>query len=454
MGGTMGGQGPGSQASGRSGMRALPVIMTTSPALFAAFCVTISKSHAPATGSRSPTTAAPRRSPASSATLSGAKPQIGGNDVTLAEAVAAAAGKPHRASHACRSSAASAPTSRACAPSWTLADRTGGVVDHALERRPIPQFPRAADGRLGHVDAHRGPQPRRPVRHRRLRPARAAPPLLRARRHQRTVDVFRRAAEAHRRFPRRRARHSPPPQARASARSSPCPPRATASAKFSPPCARSPRASPVSRRHASAACRAQTVDDLVERCKKATYGVMVWAPPSLGFPNADLTVQPSPNSSRTSTSIRALPACRSAATKAPSQPAPSAPGSRASRCASASPTASPTTTPSATPWPACSPPRKAICCVWVASYHTRSRPPETDVPTVVLGTPGLKLARKRRQFHSQSARPASITQGLIVRCDNVVSLPLKNLGRSQPAAAPPTFSPPSKPPCERPPYET
>ena len=33
------------------------------------------------------------------------------------------------------------------------------------------------------------------------------------------------------------------------------------------------------------------VENLVERCKNATYGVMVWAPPSLAFPNADLTVQ-------------------------------------------------------------------------------------------------------------------------------------------------------------------
>ena len=33
------------------------------------------------------------------------------------------------------------------------------------------------------------------------------------------------------------------------------------------------------------------IDDLLERCKKAAYGVMVWAPPSLAFANADLTVQ-------------------------------------------------------------------------------------------------------------------------------------------------------------------
>lgn len=32
------------------------------------------------------------------------------------------------------------------------------------------------------------------------------------------------------------------------------------------------------------------IEDLVERCKKATYGVVVWAPPALSFPNADLTI--------------------------------------------------------------------------------------------------------------------------------------------------------------------
>ncbi|MFG3590910.1 hypothetical protein [Bradyrhizobium sp. RDI18] len=33
------------------------------------------------------------------------------------------------------------------------------------------------------------------------------------------------------------------------------------------------------------------VEDLLARCKAASYGVIIWAPPSLTFPNADLTVQ-------------------------------------------------------------------------------------------------------------------------------------------------------------------
>lgn len=33
------------------------------------------------------------------------------------------------------------------------------------------------------------------------------------------------------------------------------------------------------------------IDDLAERCRKAQYGVMVWVPPSLAYPSADLTVR-------------------------------------------------------------------------------------------------------------------------------------------------------------------
>ena len=80
-------------------------------------------------------------------------------------------------------------------------------------------------------------------------------------------------------------------------------------------------------------------------------------------------------------------------------------------------------------WRVCSPTRRAICCVWVASYTPDLSPPDTDVPMVVLGTPGLKLTKTPAVFIPVGT-PGVDHAGLIVRCDNVVSLPLRNLGRS------------------------
>ena len=67
--------------------------------------------------------------------------------------------------------------------------------------------------------------------------------------------------------------------------------------------------------------------------------------------------------------------------------------------------------------------------VWLASYTPDLSPPDSDIPMVVLGTPGLKLTRQPAVFIPVGT-PGADHSGLIVRCDNVVSLPLKNLGRS------------------------
>ena len=48
---------------------------------------------------------------------------------------------------------------------------------------------------------------------------------------------------------------------------------------------------------------------------------------------------------------------------------------------------------------------------------------------IVLGTPGLKLSKTPAVFIPVGT-PGADHAGLIVRCDNVVSLPLRNLGRS------------------------
>ena len=73
--------------------------------------------------------------------------------------------------------------------------------------------------------------------------------------------------------------------------------------------------------------------------------------------------------------------------------------------------------------------------IWIASISPELAPPKTDLPTVVLGTPGLKLAKEPEVFIPVGT-PGVDHAGRLVRVDNVVSLPLKDLGRADlPVAA-------------------
>jgi formylmethanofuran dehydrogenase subunit B len=67
--------------------------------------------------------------------------------------------------------------------------------------------------------------------------------------------------------------------------------------------------------------------------------------------------------------------------------------------------------------------------LWVSSFTPDLGPPATKIPTIVLGTPGLKLQGTPDVF-IPIGTPGVDHSGRIVRVDNVVSLPLKNLHRS------------------------
>jgi formylmethanofuran dehydrogenase subunit B len=171
------------------------------------------------------------------------------------------------------------------------------------------------------------------------------------------------------------------------------------------------------------------IENLVERCKAATYGVMVWAPPSLAFPNADLTVQAvaeyvkdinahsrfaglSLGGNEGAVSAGAVCAWQSGFPLRVSF-ASGKPDYDTERYAMARLLAN----------------KESDLLVWIASYTPDLSPPDTEVPMVVLGTPGLKFAREPAVF-IPIGTPGADHAGLIVRCDNVVSLPLRNLGRS------------------------
>jgi formylmethanofuran dehydrogenase subunit B len=174
--------------------------------------------------------------------------------------------------------------------------------------------------------------------------------------------------------------------------------------------------------------RAQ-IENLVERCKSSTYGVMVWAPPSLAFPNADLTVQAAAEFIKDINLTSRFAGLSLGGNE----------GAVSAGAVCAWQSGYPLRVSFASGKPHYDTERYAMTTllannqsdllVWIASYTPDLAPPDTEVPMIVLGTPGLKLTKTPAVFIPVGTPGADHT-GLIVRCDNVVSLPLKNLGRS------------------------
>ena len=171
------------------------------------------------------------------------------------------------------------------------------------------------------------------------------------------------------------------------------------------------------------------VENLVERCKASSYGVMVWAPPSLAFPNADLTVQAVAEFVKDINLTSRFAGLSLGGNE----------GAVTAGAVCAWQSGFPLRVSFASGRPDYDTERYAMSrllannesdlLVWIASYTTGLVPPETGVPTIVLGTPGLEVTKPPAVFIPVGT-PGVDHSGLIVRCDNVVSLPLKNLGRS------------------------
>lgn len=168
---------------------------------------------------------------------------------------------------------------------------------------------------------------------------------------------------------------------------------------------------------------------LAERCRNAKYGVVVWAPPALNFPFADLAVD-----QFTGLSKDLNPTIRSVGlTLGGAEGAITAAGV----CTWIS--GYPLRVSYATGAPDYDPYRWAIgrmlkegegdLLVWIASISPDFSPPETDLPMIVLGTPGLKLAKEPAVFIPVGT-PGLDHAGRLIRVDSVVSLPVKDLGRA------------------------
>jgi formylmethanofuran dehydrogenase subunit B len=173
----------------------------------------------------------------------------------------------------------------------------------------------------------------------------------------------------------------------------------------------------------------QEIDALTERCKNASYGVVVWAPPALNFPFAELAVDQFAGLAKDlNSTIRfvglALGGAEGAITAAAVCTWISGYPLRVSYASGA---------------PDYDPYRWAIgrmlrdgegdLLVWTASISPELSPPATKLPMVVLGTPGLKLAAEPAVYIPVGT-PGVDHAGRLVRVDNVVCLPLKDLGRA------------------------
>lgn len=177
------------------------------------------------------------------------------------------------------------------------------------------------------------------------------------------------------------------------------------------------------------------IDDLAARCHKAAYGVVVWAPPSLNFPNADLTVQVICDMVRELNHTQRFAGLSLGGNE----------GAVTAGAVSSWQSGYPLRVSYANGKPEHDATRNSITrmladgegdlLVWTAGFTTGIGVPKTSMPTVVLGTPGIEMAQPPAVY-IPIGTPGVDHTGRLIRCDNVVSLPLRNLGRAPlPSAA-------------------
>jgi formylmethanofuran dehydrogenase subunit B len=171
------------------------------------------------------------------------------------------------------------------------------------------------------------------------------------------------------------------------------------------------------------------IDALAKRCRDAKYGVVVWAPPGLDFPYAELTVE----------QITGLVKDLNQTTRFAGLSLGGSEGAMTAASVSTWQSGYPLRISYAKGHPDYDPQLHSIgriladgegdLLVWIASFSPELAPPKTKLPMVVLGTPGMSLARPPEVFIPVGT-PGVDHAGRLIRCDSVVSLPLRNLGRS------------------------
>lgn len=168
---------------------------------------------------------------------------------------------------------------------------------------------------------------------------------------------------------------------------------------------------------------------LAERCRKSSYGVLVWVPPALDPATAGLTVQAIADIARNLSREQRFVGLSLGGDEGAA--------SAASVCCWQS--GFPLRVSYAGGRPQHDPVRYAIprmlargdgdLLVWIASFSPTLVPPPTTLPTIVLATPGLALPAAPSVFIPVGT-PGLDHAGRLIRNDSVVSLPLVNLNRA------------------------
>jgi formylmethanofuran dehydrogenase subunit B len=171
------------------------------------------------------------------------------------------------------------------------------------------------------------------------------------------------------------------------------------------------------------------IDALAERCRNAKYGVVIWAPPSLNFPFAELAVE----------QFTGLVKDLNQTIRFVGLSLGGAEGAITAGAVCTWISGYPLRVSYASGAPDYDPYRWAIgrmlnegegdLLLWIASISPDFVPPPTKIPTIVLGTPGLALTEPPSVFIPVGT-PGVDHAGRLVRVDNVVTLPLKDLGRA------------------------
>ena len=172
------------------------------------------------------------------------------------------------------------------------------------------------------------------------------------------------------------------------------------------------------------------IDALAELCRHARYGVVVWAPPTLDVPHAELTVEQAMGLVKDLNQTQRFAGLSLGGNE----------GAVTSAAVSTWQSGFPLRISYASGAPHFDPYRYSISrmlmagegdlLVWIASISPDLSPPSTQIPMIVLGTPGLNLQQQPAVFIPVGT-PGVDHTGQLIRCDSVVSLPLKNLHRAE-----------------------
>ncbi|CAL1240648.1 formylmethanofuran dehydrogenase subunit B [Candidatus Methylocalor cossyra] len=162
--------------------------------------------------------------------------------------------------------------------------------------------------------------------------------------------------------------------------------------------------------------------DLVERLRRASYGVVTWAAGQLNFPHAELAIQ----------QLCRLVVALNRETRCSVLPLGGQDGDRTASQVAAWISGYPTRVSYARGYPEYDPYHNATArllaageadaLVWVSSLSL-APPPSSEVPTIVIGRSGMRFEREPEVFIPVGVPGIDFT-GHMYRCDNVVALPL------------------------------